>query len=125
MGLDVSHNAFSAPYSAFHRWRTHLALTAGLPPLSDMEGFGNPFGPLTSQIPWSSVNAPPALKELLSHSDCDGEIAVEHLEALATELERLAALMTETDRGDMKPRTRRFADGCRTAALAGEPLRFH
>jgi hypothetical protein len=25
----------------------------------------------------------------------------------------------------MKPRTRRFADGCRTAALAGEPLRFH
>lgn len=125
MGLDVSHDAWRGAYSAFMRWRQHVAEKAGLPPLMTMEGFTTDGG-----ITWSSVDVKPELRELLFHSDCDGEIAVEHLDGLASELERLADLMAdEGDHGHircgMRSATLRFAAGCRAALAAGEPLDFH
>lgn len=89
MGLDVSHECWSGPYSAFHRWRCWLAEQAGYPPLDLMEGFqidesdrkayvnakypdiGSPMPiPPIRQFPFHSD----PLSWLLFHSDCDGKI---------------------------------------------------
>lgn len=131
MGLDVTHNAWKGAYSAFMRWREHVAEKAGLPPLRTMVGFQSYFDPNATANPvaWDSVEAAPALKVLLMHSDCEGDIAVEHLVPLAEELERLADMMVNEGtvghiRDGMKSTTLQFAAGCRRAAEAGEPLRF-
>ena len=123
MGLDVSHDAWSGAYSAFHRFRCRLAEAAGLPPLDSMQGFA------ADGTPWT--DCPSVLKVLLHHSDCDGVIEVEHLIPLADELERLAPLMGESGdghigrNGGFSACALRFANGCRLAAAAGEPLEFH
>lgn len=122
MGLDVSHDAWRGAYSAFHRFRVRLAEVAGLPPLEEMQGF------TANGKPWT--DCPPALKVLLHHSDCDGEIEVKDLIPLAEELERLAPLMGEDGDGHIGRGggfagcALRFAKGCREAAAAGEPLEF-
>ncbi len=131
MGLDVTHNAWCGAYSAFMRWREHIAKTAGLPPLRSMEGYQSVLDPnaVKSPIAWDSIDMQPALKVLMTHSDCEGDIDVEHLEPLAAELERLAAAMVDDGddghiRGGMRSTTLKFAAGCRAAAAAGEPLKF-
>lgn len=112
------------------RWREHVAEKAGLPPLRSMEGFQSTFDPDATRTPiaWDSIDAAPALKVLLMHSDCEGDIAVEHLVPLAEELERLASFMGDVPDGHirtgMRAQTLQFAAGCRRAAEAGEDLRF-
>ena len=39
MGLDVSHGCWRGAYSAFMRWRCHIADALDMPPLMLMEGF--------------------------------------------------------------------------------------
>ena len=110
MGLDTTHNAWSGPYTAFHRWRRWVAKQEGIP-LDLMEGFyewewegdedlmehfkvlwkidGNSmcFDTLDAMkkfggpIPWSSVKT--KLEPLLHHSDFDGEIIWEICKQLA------------------------------------------
>jgi hypothetical protein len=122
MGLDVSHNCWHGAYSAFSRWRQHLAKLAGVP-LGLMEGFyqepyrpamewaaprdGGPIcndmhGPILHNwltldvLPYVPIKweslKPDVLHVLLNHSDCDGDIPVKYLKPLADRLEELNAL---------------------------------
>jgi hypothetical protein len=84
-------------------------------------------------VPWDAL-PPDPLFVLLHHSDCDGEIAVEHLLPLAERLEEIAPILEEIDQrsppgGHLSlgnaGAARRFAAGCRRAAEANEPVDFH
>ncbi len=150
MGLDTTHDCWHGPYSRFHRWRQELAKVAGVP-LPLMEGFyakppteavewlaprtGGPacrshLGPWLHgwvqdveealPIEWGSLR-PDILHVLLSHSDCDGEIASADCGPLA---DRLETLKPEMDH-DWAESTQRFIDGLRDAAAAGENVVFH
>ena len=163
MGLDTTHDCWHGPYSQFMRWREYLCEVAGIPPLGLMEGYyssdgldcfanfdvchgQNPFNEQAKRclpIRWNAIDAPHALKVLLSHSDCGGSIAVEHLEPMAVVLEELASMMEDNEgvisgpyNGDGKPSARgsydgfkaatlRFVAGLRRARDAGEPVEFH
>lgn len=156
MGLDCSHNAWHGAYSDFMRWRQKIAEVAGLPPLELMDGFYNSldntcatlyhgintkkpaFGPdsrpfmahLDERLPisWDCLQ-PSALHELLSHSDCDGEIAAERCGPIADSLESLVDLLPDEEAGgnigNWRAKTTQFVSGLRAAAAAGEALRFH
>lgn len=142
MGLDVSHDAWHGGYGLFHLWRQCLANAYGVP-LELMEGFWDvkrlsqpdvikyftefPKPPLP--ISWDAVKVPEAVKELLHHSDCDGEIDAKTCGELAKELKRILPKITSlfprwTD-ADVKDLTKKFADGCEAAFKANEPLDFH
>lgn len=82
MGLHMSHGCWDGAYSAFHRFRTLIAMFAGLPPLDRMEGFCD----ASWAISWKSLE-PDVLHELLNHSDCEGEINWECCDLLADRLE--------------------------------------
>jgi len=151
MGLDTTHDCWHGAYSAFMRWRQVLAEVAGLPPLDLMEGFFNHgssgsgalyFGQLTplwqdkadrlaEQLPirWDCLKPSP-LHELLSHSDCDGEIPWESCDGIADALEGLLpALEAKGDGGGhigmFAEKTQTFIAGLRKAAAAQENVRFH
>lgn len=135
MGLDCSHDAWHGAYSAFDRWRQKLAEVAGLPPLDLMDGFYGSrcrlkYPDIDSKLPisWDCLKPSP-LHELLSHSDCDGEIAPDRCGPIADALEALIPLLPdEEDTGHIgiwKEKTAQFVKGLRAAAAAGEPLDFH
>jgi hypothetical protein len=150
MGLDCSHDAWHGAYSAFMRWRRKLAEVLGIPPLDLMEGFfdADEYGTLhfgqnnqdsiyaskraqldmLLPISWACLKPNP-LYELLSHSDCDGNIPYDHCWAIAEELEKLIPLLPEGGSGghiqDWKEKTKTFVDGLRTAYMAKEDLEFH
>lgn len=149
MGLDCSHEAWHGAYSAFMRWREKIAEVAGLPPLRMMAGFWEkglaPYDPATLvpeghyskeavnrfceglPISWDCLKPRP-LYILLSHSDCDGEIAAEDCGPLADDLATIVQLMPEGEAGghigNWKEKTQQFVDGLREAAKANEPLLF-
>jgi hypothetical protein len=132
------------------RWRVEIAKVAGLPPLGLMEGFFAPdagygavyldhdatelsrssLAGLHEQLPikWECLK-PSALHELLSHSDCDGEIAADRCGPIADELEKLIPLLPDGEAGGhighWRRKTEQFVKGLREAAAAGEPLDFH
>jgi len=88
MGLDMSHDCWSGPYSAFHRFRKKICEVAGYGDLNEREGFVMD----KPGIPWPTDDP---LVIFLSHSDCDGEIAAadcgpiaDCIEALLPSLER-------------------------------------
>lgn len=149
MGLDCSHDAFSGAYSAFNRFRQTVARAMGgsFPP-------HYVYGPDNKPIPdgeyslkrdtskneeawyWGEGyghETHPGLAEFMRHSDCDGEILPEMCAKVADELE---ALLPDIERvappdgghigrdGGYVAVTKRFIDGCRAAAAAGEPLTF-
>jgi len=131
MGLDVSHNAFRASYSAFNRLRQVVCKAVGgsYPPHED---------PNLDPDSWYwegddySQETHPGLHEFLSHSDCGGEITPENCIVVASEL---AALLPAVDSeglggghirrdGGYGQVLRRFIAGCWAAAAANEPLTF-
>lgn len=120
MGLDVTHGCWSAPYSAFARFREYIAEAAGVP-LALMQGFydepsevalsfvapapGGPacrshHGPSLWQwirdvrawlpLSWESWEADPIVI-LLDHSDCEGDIDPADAGRVADRLEELRA----------------------------------
>lgn len=127
MGLDVSHGAFNGTYSGFACWRRWLAKKIGMPPLDMMEGFGG-----EEQIRWDILKPHP-LHEVLSHSDCDGDIPWGRCLAIAEKLTEVLEQVAKEDaqapfasRGnDMKEITNQFRDGCLAAYNAQENLEFH
>lgn len=123
MGLNCSHGAFDGAYSAFHRFRGAICTAAG--GVWDIEG--------RWEIPEEIYNANDGLVELLSHSDCDGEINPEMCVKVADDLEKLLPIIEANDNGGsghiardggFAAVTRKFIDGCREAAKLGEPLEF-
>ena len=125
MGLDVSYGAFNGPYSAFMRWRKAVAQAAG----GDMK-------PTEPGVAWFTyeetafeyVDQELGFRELMGHSDCDGEIPPALLPHVADALEHLLPNIREDMPGvrklSMKEATEKFIAGCREAYAAGEPLEF-
>ena len=154
MGLDTTHDCWHGAYSAFMHWRKKLAEVAGLPPLELMEGFyyhdeigtlqavrrslgSGPLDFLAESIDelerslpilWDRLK-PDVLHELLSHSDCDGELAPGICGPLADRLEELLPLLPDENQGGhighWRDTTQAFIDGLRVAAAANEPVGFH
>lgn len=112
MGLDVSHNAFSAPYSAFNRFRSQLLAAAGGKWPSEDGGYID-FGPMDQENY-------PGLWALFCHSDCEGEMTVAECAACANEMEALLPKLS----GELLKRTQQWIDGCRAAVAENEPLEF-
>lgn len=77
MGLDFSHGEAHWSYSGFHRFRHKLAKEIGIENLDEMEGFGGP-------ILWDGFKDP--IVDLLSHSDCDGDLLPEQCKEIASRL---------------------------------------
>jgi hypothetical protein len=127
MGLDTTHDCWHGAYSAFSRFRLSIARVMGFD-LNKMEGVC-PDG-----IPWSLLRPDP-LWVLLSHSDSEGDIEVEHLLPLADRLDQLMPEFEKFDAGNapaghlaslgIAGAAKRFADGCRRAAESGEKVEFH
>ena len=114
MGLDISHEAFSGAYSSFMMWRRHLVQT---------------FTQLSIEEVWQNESVcPAALRPLIFHSDCEGDIELADLPALADALEALIPLLPQdeqTSRYCHQHRTRKFIKGCRLAIEEQENLEFH
>lgn len=149
MGLDVSHDCWSGPYSKFMRFRRELATVAGVP-LDLMDGFYEPPLALTLDgqlmagwirrcsealpIDWALLKPDP-IHVLLNHSDCDGVIEVADCEPLAVRLFELVPAIEARDEGRVAqfgafadqwaPRVTRFAEGLMEASRAGEVVEFH
>ena len=122
MGVDVSHDCWQGPYTAFHRWRTKIAEVAGYTdqwPDGLLIGNHEDSEDFLSGT-WKKTPDDPILI-LLCHSDCDGEITVEHAKALA---DRLEGLLPKLRGGDYRQRTEQFIAGLRDAAAAGETVEF-
>lgn len=118
MGLDMSYDAFHGAYSAFHRLRNEIANTIGVS-LDAMDGWGG-------RMSWSSLKPDP-LHHLLNHSDCDGEIASEHLNAIADRLEQIAPNLPADLGGhisDVRGVIKNMVEGFRAAAANGDPIEF-
>jgi len=177
MGLDTSHDAWHGPYTAFMRWRRWVAKQIGIP-LDLMEGFyswewdgsedlmshfqtlyANPIAfdtldamkQFRNAIPWSAIKETP-LRDLLHHSDCDGELAWEVCKNIADALQEIVDTVEddfempvyskdhpnsgepiwtnwESDRAracydGMVPATKRFIKGLRKAFKNQENLEF-
>lgn len=140
MGLDVSHNAWHGAYSAFNSFRQVICGAAGgsFPP---HEHCPHPAhtDPFEGETPDDKMIFLPndlgeGLRELLTHSDCDGEIAPDMCAKVADELEALLPKIASLTRtpwsghveiaGGYVGAAQRFIDGCRAAHKAGEPLEF-
>lgn len=78
-------------------------------------------------IPWASLEPRPLLV-LLTHSDCDGEIAASDCAPLADDLASLIPLLPDGEAGGhighWRHKTQTFVDGLRAAAAAGEAVNF-
>lgn len=120
MGLDTTHNCWHGPYSAFHRFRTHLARAAG--------GDYVIPEPCGAEVDIVGIEETDPLYVLLNHSDCDGVIESKDCEALANRLEELAPRLPDF-RGcrdaSLSEAALQFAAGLRRAAEAGEDVEFH
>jgi hypothetical protein len=132
MGLDCSHNAFSGAYSSFNRLRQYVAKVAGgsFPPHNDPALDWNQWYFESAIVPNNTVRG---MHLFLEHSDCDGEFSPEECSLVAEFLDWIvsqdvsstAALGHLARNGpDMKDSVRRFSDGCKAAAAAGESLEF-
>jgi len=156
VGLDTSHGCWSGAYSAFHRWRCEIGRAVGVP-LPLMEGFF-PWEQISTEdveklaapcnrdgtyaqwasdlhqaargnlpIRWEWLR-PSALHALLSHSDCDGEIAWRDCGPIADELEKILPLLPSGDGGghigNWRDKTATFIAGLREAATAHENVVF-
>lgn len=131
MGVRFTHTDAHWSYTGFARFRSALAAFEGID-LDRMEGF-KPYGASDGWTgrPWSAVDA--ALKPLLDHSDCDGELAPDECRQIATRLraviDELWPADTATFAIDPEAHFNRsngllLADGMEAAAAADEPLEF-
>lgn len=148
MGLDVSHDAFSAAYSAFNRFRQEIGRACGVdfPPHYEFEADGRlkerggrvvyKAGLDNDMIYFPDEMSPenaPGLREFFIHSDCDGYISPEMCVKVADELEALipkVEALNSPDGGHIGRDggyvavLKKFIAGCRKAAAANEPLEF-
>ncbi len=120
MGLDTSHDCWHGPYSLFSRWREAIAKAVGIP-LMQMEGYQRDR---SISLSWNLFKDHP-LVPLLNHSDCEGSIASADCTKIADALEALPLFPESWNAEDWREPTRRFIEGLRRAAAAGEDVEFH
>ena len=133
MGLDTTHDCWHGPYSAFARWRQWLNLFVMTERAENGDSKAKEIArmgatPEAIDLAWSEGlyddQAIP-INVLMSHSDCDGDIAASVCDPLADALEALLPQMPERALYEgMRPATQRFIDGLRRAAKANEPVIF-
>jgi hypothetical protein len=149
MGLNCSHGAFDGAYSAFNRLRQCVAEAIGgsFPPHYEYEiggavkyiagvsvyksGFDDDLVYWPDE--WNHA-ARHGIVEFLTHSDCDGKIPPEMCAVVADDLEDFALPRVKKMAwvssghigrdGGYDAVLKKFIDGCRAAAAAGEPLEF-
>lgn len=125
MGLDTTHDAWHGPYSSFHHWRIAVAQAAGL------SIYEKPLKSEGKHPMWVMPDEDDILFVLLTHSDCEGEIAVEDCAPLADRLEGLLpAIIADEAKEYGYPdyyttSTQAFIKGLRLAASLNEPIEFH
>ena len=130
MGLDVSHDAFSGPYSAFNRFRQAVAKAMGgsYPDHEDKSLEPN----LWYWGPGYNADRNPGLHEFFNHSDCDGQIHWRTCGELAEELVSLLPKLDEmgmgsgriADAGGYGAVARCFIAGCKLAFDRKEDMEF-
>jgi hypothetical protein len=129
MGLDISHGAFSAPYSNFARFRRTLWEAAGIELVDSQERPGERVPALwyderftidNYMGEWELLPEDP-LVALIVHSDCDGILPSAVLSFLA---HRIEELVPKIDDEYQREQATEFIEGCRAAADAGEDLEF-
>lgn len=142
MGLDTTHDCWHGAYSAFSRWRQHVAKTAGYIVTKVIwDDVGYPTDTVMLEWhryeqknyygQWDKLPDDPLLI-LIVHSDCEGEIRREHTALLADRLEEILQDMEDSPsvghlayRGGYRACTEKFISGLRAAAAANEPVKFH
>jgi hypothetical protein len=113
MGIDFSHCEAHWSYSGFNHARTRLAAAIGFE-LDEMDGFKS------GGISWDKMKD--AVKPLLNHSDCDGDLSVKECKQVAP---RLREIVSQWDDGDYdRQQFEELARGMDAAVEAGEPLEF-
>lgn len=112
MGLDFNNSDAHWAYSGFMRFRSRLAEHEGFS-LADMQGFDG-------SRPWDEITT--AIKPLLDHSDCDGELTPEECAQVAPRLREILATWNP-DEYDTKSGYE-LADGMDDCARNGESLEF-
>ena len=134
MGLDTTHDCWHGPYSMFMTWREHLnyyiaidrsATDAAWEDIAHKGHTREALLTAWNRGLYNDQSAP--LNVLMTHSDCDGEIAAEVCAPLADALQDLMERrMPQRAMYDtVRPATERFIAGLRRAAEAGEPVGFH
>lgn len=113
MGIDFSHSDAHWSYGGFGRFRAAIAKHEGID-LGAMQGFGG-------ELPWEPVAT--ALKPLLDHSDCDGELSPEDCATVAPRLREVIDAVWPDDNYDRRTGIE-LAEGMEDAAKTGEPLEF-
>ncbi|MFE6500725.1 hypothetical protein [Kitasatospora sp. NPDC057738] len=119
MGLDFSHTEAHWTYTGFMRFRRAIATHEGID-LDQMNGF-RIYGSNQPQIPWTAVTT--ALRPLLDHSDCDGELSPEECRLVAPRLREVVSAVWPKDCYD-RTHGLLLADGMEAAAAAGEQFEF-
>ena len=140
MGLDTSHDCWHGPYSMFMRWRERLhvlimrdrrdrlgAAWFDAQPWSRAQSYT--YAECVrkeSEIPWPYPSETDPLDVLMSHSDCDGEIAADLCGPMADALQDLIDRRMPSSGlyDDIRPATERFVAGLRRAASAGDAVVF-
>lgn len=133
MGLNTTHGAWDGPYSMFNDFRYAVAKRVGID-LDDYFGY-NPYG--TKNL--DSIDH--AVKYLLDHSDCDGELNVSECTLIAFGLDQIMSAITldemsgnvivvlerkhEYRMQDFYEDCERFKNGCILAVKKKESLEFH
>jgi hypothetical protein len=112
MGIDFSHGDAHWSYGGFNRFRSRVASMAGFD-LGDMIGFGG-------STSWDAVTD--AIKDLLDHSDCVGELTPEQCKTIAPRLREIVQAWPD-DNYD-KHQALKLADGMDEAATVAESLVF-
>ena len=132
MGLDVSHGAFSAPYSTFNTLRQIVCEAAGgsYPPHKDSRIKAEDRNYWFIYDDAFSEKSNPGLFIFFKHSDCDGDISPADCLLVAEELTLLLPKINEIcERSSVSPRfvelTKTFIAGCREANNLNEPLEFY
>lgn len=110
MGVDIG--AASWPYGGFHRFRTELASLEQID-LQDMRGY-RPGG-----RSWDEVDT--ALRPLLDHSDCDGELAPAECEAM---IPRFAELVDALSDAYDREHAAALLEEFRWSVATGQHLQF-
>lgn len=132
MGLDVSHDCWSGPYSSFNRWRNNVARAAGYQ-FKDYDGHSAPvidWDSITENEllgKWKDTPADP-LVVLIAHYDCDGAIYPKQANALADRMESLVPLLVKENSVNLFQSdaeiTQKFVDGLRLAVKRRQTVQF-